>query len=84
MGNDQSQIKGLEIDKKAIDSNDFWAIFNGELKNENSPPTLITIFQGKSTLDFKTSFIAFVKRTNKKNEFFNRISRNNFRAIMDK
>lgn len=47
MGNDQSHIKGLEVDKKAVESTDFWSIYNGKLKNENSPTTLITIFQGE-------------------------------------
>lgn len=53
MGNDQSHIKGikgLEVDKKAIDSTEFWSIYNGELKNENSPTTLITIFQGEQVV----------------------------------
>lgn len=50
MGNDQSNIKGLEIDKKAIESTDFWAIYNGELHNENNPTTLITIFQGEQVV----------------------------------
>lgn len=47
MGNDQSHIKGLQVDKKATETTDFWSIYNGELKNENSPTTLITIFQGE-------------------------------------
>ncbi|XP_031618710.1 protein-associating with the carboxyl-terminal domain of ezrin [Contarinia nasturtii] len=50
MGNDQSHIKGLEVDKKAIDSTDFWSIYNGELKNENKPTTAITIFQGEQVV----------------------------------
>lgn len=53
MGNDQSTvkgIKGLDVDKKAIDSTEFWSIYNGELKNENSPTTLITIFQGEQVV----------------------------------
>lgn len=50
MGNDQSHIKGIEIDKKAIESTDFWSIYNGELKNENGPTTLITIFQGEQVV----------------------------------
>lgn len=47
MGSDHSHMKGLEIDKNAIESTDFWTIYNGELKNENHPITLITIFQGE-------------------------------------
>lgn len=50
MGNDQSNIKGLEVDKKAIDSTEFWSIYNGELKSENTPTKLITIFQGEQVV----------------------------------
>lgn len=50
MGNDQSHIKGLEIDKNAIEATDFWSISNGKLKNENSPSTLITIFKGEQVI----------------------------------
>lgn len=50
MGNDQSNLKGLEIDKKAIESTEFWSIYNGELHNENQPTTLITIFQGEQVV----------------------------------
>lgn len=50
MGNEQSHVNGLEIDKKAIDSTEFWSIHNGELRNENSPTTLITIFQGEQVV----------------------------------
>lgn len=48
MGNDQSKhLKGLEIDKKAAEVTDFWSIYSGEVKNENSLTTSITIFQGE-------------------------------------
>lgn len=50
MGNDQSHLKGLEIEKKAIDVTDFWQIYSGELKNENSLTTSITIFQGEQVV----------------------------------
>lgn len=50
MGNDQSHLKGLEIEKKAIDVTDFWQIYSGELKNENSLTTSITIFQGEEVV----------------------------------
>lgn len=50
MGNDQSTVKGLEIDKKAIESGDFWSIYNGELHNEHQPTTPITIFQGEQVV----------------------------------
>lgn len=50
MGNDQSHIKGLEVDKKSINSTDFWSIYNGELHNENKPTTAITIFQGEQVV----------------------------------
>lgn len=47
MGNDQSQIKGLEIDKKAVEVTDFWSIYPGELRNKNCLTTSVTIFQGE-------------------------------------
>lgn len=50
MGNDQSHTKGLEIDKKAIQTTDFWSIYNGEVRNKNSPATSITIFQGEQVV----------------------------------
>lgn len=49
MGNDQSHVKGLEVDKRAIESTDFWAVYNGKVKNESSQ-TLITIFQGEQVV----------------------------------
>lgn len=50
MGNDQSHLRGLEIEKKAIDVTDFWRIYTGELKNEDSLTTPITIFQGEQVV----------------------------------
>lgn len=47
MGHDQSHLKGLEIDKRAIEVADFWSIYSGEVPNGNNPPTLISIFQGE-------------------------------------
>lgn len=48
MGNDQSQLKGLQIDQKAIEVTDFWSIYAGEVPNgSNNAPTLISIFKGE-------------------------------------
>lgn len=47
MGNDQSQLKGLEISKKAIQVTDFWSVYNGEIPTETSV-SYITIFQGET------------------------------------
>lgn len=51
MGNDQSQLKGLEIDKKTIEITDFWSLYSGEILNENENTNcmnlMISIFQGE-------------------------------------
>ncbi|XP_053676994.1 protein-associating with the carboxyl-terminal domain of ezrin [Anopheles nili] len=48
MGNEQSQLKGVEISKKAIQVTDYWSLYNGELPNTNGSPTSISIFQGET------------------------------------
>lgn len=50
MGNDQSQLKGLEIDKKAIEVTDYWTTFAAEIVNDNRV-NKITIFQGETIID---------------------------------
>lgn len=50
MGNEQSQIKGLQIDKRPLEVTDFWSIYSGEVPNENSLATLITIFQSNEII----------------------------------
>lgn len=47
MGNDQSILKGLKIDQKAIEVTDFWSIYSGEIPKENTSPTLISIFKSE-------------------------------------
>ncbi|XP_055598443.1 protein-associating with the carboxyl-terminal domain of ezrin-like [Uranotaenia lowii] len=47
MGNDQSQLKGLEISKKAIQVTDYWSLYSGEIPTE-SAVTYISIFQGET------------------------------------
>lgn len=44
MGNDHSQIKGLEIEQKAVEIADFWTLYGGELTNGDRY-TLISIFK---------------------------------------
>uniref|UniRef100_A0A182NBC8 Protein kinase domain-containing protein n=1 Tax=Anopheles dirus TaxID=7168 RepID=A0A182NBC8_9DIPT len=49
MGNEQSQLKGVEISKKAIQVTDYWSLYNGELPNANgAPSSSISIFQGET------------------------------------
>ncbi|XP_052894728.1 protein-associating with the carboxyl-terminal domain of ezrin [Anopheles moucheti] len=48
MGNEQSQLKGVEISKKAIQVTDYWSLYNGELPNANGAPNSISIFQGET------------------------------------
>uniref|UniRef100_A0A2M3Z583 Protein kinase domain-containing protein n=1 Tax=Anopheles braziliensis TaxID=58242 RepID=A0A2M3Z583_9DIPT len=49
MGNEQSQLKGVEISKKAIQVTDYWSLYNGELPNANGGTiNSISIFQGET------------------------------------
>lgn len=49
MGNEQSHIKGLEIDKKAIEVTDFWSLYTATVPHDDIK-TPISIFQGGETL----------------------------------
>lgn len=49
MGNDQSHLKGLQIEKKSIEVTDYWSLYNGEIPNDNQS-TLISIFQGETII----------------------------------
>uniref|UniRef100_A0A182IMA6 Protein kinase domain-containing protein n=1 Tax=Anopheles atroparvus TaxID=41427 RepID=A0A182IMA6_ANOAO len=51
MGNEQSQLKGVEISKKAIQVTDYWSLYNGELPNANGAPSSISIFQGETLVN---------------------------------
>ncbi|KAM7353206.1 protein-associating with the carboxyl-terminal domain of ezrin isoform 2-T2 [Cochliomyia hominivorax] len=49
MGNEGSKLKGLEIDKNAVEANDFWALFNSVAStttNEEGKQYL-SVFQGE-------------------------------------
>uniref|UniRef100_A0A182QDQ3 Protein kinase domain-containing protein n=1 Tax=Anopheles farauti TaxID=69004 RepID=A0A182QDQ3_9DIPT len=49
MGSEQSQLKGVEISKKAIQVTDYWSLYNGDLPNANGGPSnSISIFQGET------------------------------------
>ncbi|ETN65818.1 ezrin-binding protein pace-1 [Anopheles darlingi] len=48
MGNEQSQLKGVEISKKAIQVTDYWSLYNGELPTANGAINSISIFQGET------------------------------------
>lgn len=47
MGNESSQLKGLQIDKKAIEVTDFWSLYSGSIPNGEHQTTQIAIFQGE-------------------------------------
>ncbi|XP_058814715.1 protein-associating with the carboxyl-terminal domain of ezrin [Topomyia yanbarensis] len=47
MGNDQSQLKGLEISRKAVQVTDYWSLYNGEIPAESSV-SFFSIFQGET------------------------------------
>ena len=47
MGNEQSQLKGLVINKKAIEVTDYWSLYYGEIPN-NGQASHISIFQGET------------------------------------
>lgn len=51
MGNDQSsQMKGLEIDKKALEVTDYWTLYMAEVPGDNRVNKL-TLFQGEQSND---------------------------------
>lgn len=50
MGNDHSQLKGLEIDNKSIEVTDFWTLYSGELPADGSSDKKsvpISLFRGE-------------------------------------
>ncbi|XP_017152692.1 protein-associating with the carboxyl-terminal domain of ezrin [Drosophila miranda] len=51
MGNEGSKLKGLIIDKNAVEVNDFWALYNAESpttsNEEGGGAQLLSIFQGE-------------------------------------
>jgi SCY1-like protein 3 len=49
MGNGESstQLKNLVINKKAVESGDFWSLFNAEIQEEASIRRLVSIFQSE-------------------------------------
>ncbi|XP_064554041.1 protein-associating with the carboxyl-terminal domain of ezrin [Drosophila montana] len=51
MGNEGSKLKGLIIDKNAVEVNDFWALYNAEspttCNEEGSDGQLLSIFKGE-------------------------------------
>ena len=52
MGNDHSQLKGLEIDTQSTEVTDFWTLYSGELPLNSSDdvPMLISLFQGETVV----------------------------------
>lgn len=56
MGNDHSQLKGLEIDNKSIEVTDFWTLYAGEVPasadgstDKSSLP--ISLFRGEPVVN---------------------------------
>lgn len=47
MGNDHSQLKGVEIDSQSVEVTDFWTLYSGELPNGDEKSTVISLFQGE-------------------------------------
>lgn len=51
MGNEGSKLKGLIIDKNAVEVNDFWALYNAEsptiCNEEGGGGQLLSIFKGE-------------------------------------
>uniref|UniRef100_U5EYE9 Putative transferase transferring phosphorus-containing groups n=1 Tax=Corethrella appendiculata TaxID=1370023 RepID=U5EYE9_9DIPT len=45
MGNENSQLKGLEINRKSIEITDFWSLYDGQVLNNQQ--RLLSIFQGQ-------------------------------------
>jgi SCY1-like protein 3 len=48
MGNESSQLKNLEINKKAVEVADFWSLFNAEVHENESNNRLVSIFQSEN------------------------------------
>lgn len=51
MGNDHSQMKGLEIDSQSVEVTDFWTLYSGELPNAEGKASFISLFQGEPVVN---------------------------------
>ncbi|XP_055855424.1 protein-associating with the carboxyl-terminal domain of ezrin [Episyrphus balteatus] len=51
MGNDTSKLKGLVIDKNAIEANDFWTLYNAEVPQDSDSLRMVSIFQGEPVVN---------------------------------
>lgn len=49
MGNDSSRLKGLEIDTNAVDTNDFWSLYNAKILTDDTENSL-SIFTGETVV----------------------------------
>lgn len=49
MGNETSQLKGLQIDKKSIEVTDFWSLYSGVVPNGDQS-TSISVFQAEPVI----------------------------------
>lgn len=51
MGNDHSQMKGLEIDSQSVEVTDFWTLYSGCLPNAEGKASFISLFQGEPVVN---------------------------------
>ncbi|KAL5283663.1 SCYL3 family protein [Megaselia abdita] len=49
MGNDSSRLKGLEVETNAVETNDFWSLYNAKIQDDTSD-TLLSIFTGETVV----------------------------------
>lgn len=46
MGNDSSRLKGLEVEGNAVDTNDFWSLYNANIHSDEELKS-ISIFSAE-------------------------------------
>lgn len=49
MGNDSSRLKGLELESNAVDTNDFWSLYNAKIQTDDKE-SLLSIFTGETVV----------------------------------
>lgn len=49
MGNDSSRLKGLEFETNAVDTNDFWSLYNAKIQTDDCE-TMLSIFTGETVV----------------------------------
>ena len=70
MGNENSKLKGVVIDKNAVESNDFWTLFDAKYptsaSDEGEQP--LSIFQGEGVVKGQLWVIGPLERAIKVDE----------------